>query len=33
VARRFAAEVAMDFPESGFRYELPAEIEKLEALE
>jgi hypothetical protein len=33
VVRRLAAEVAMDFPGSGFCYELEAEIEKLEALE
>ena len=33
VAQRFASKVAMDFPASGFCYELQAELEKLEALE
>ena len=33
VAQRFASKVAMDFPASGFCYELQVEIEKLEARE
>jgi hypothetical protein len=33
VAQRFASKVAMDFPASGFCYELQVELEKLGALE
>ena len=33
VAQRFASKVVMEFPESGFCYELEVEIEKLDALE
>jgi PAS domain S-box-containing protein len=33
VAQRFASKVVMEFPESGFCYELEAELEKLDALE
>jgi hypothetical protein len=33
VAQRFANKVVMEFPASGFYYELQTELEKLDALE